>query len=224
VTVSGRTGTGGATDVWLTVELPAGAGVASANANRGPGCTTGATAVRCYLDFISPGTDGNVVIVAALGGAGGKRAVATLRLAQKDAADADNTAVAELTVVDPAAPVAVPNVPAPAAPQPAAPPVRPAPSRPKPVTLPRIAKPAGRAVTGALLRAPAAPPGRKVAAYQWQIQRRGGRFIPIARARTRTLALAPSMAGGRVRVAVTLTVGKRKQVAFSPATAWIRRA
>ena len=84
----------------LTASLPAGLTFVSAQADRGPGCSGGAT-VTCSLDFVSSGQVANVVIVAVVGAAGDLVATAAVRSEQGDANASDNQSSFRISVPAP---------------------------------------------------------------------------------------------------------------------------
>ena len=81
IEVGNATLTGSATDVVLTVKLPAGAEWISSDSDRGTDCT-GTIDVVCRLDFIPGGRKATVVITARLKTRGTQTAFATVRAQQ----------------------------------------------------------------------------------------------------------------------------------------------
>jgi hypothetical protein len=84
-----------ATGVYVTIDLPAGVLLASAQTDRGPGCvSTGAQELRCNLDWLSSDAPyGNVTLVSNVTAAGELVLTATVGNAQADPTPADNTLV-----------------------------------------------------------------------------------------------------------------------------------
>lgn len=102
VTVSDKAGSGGASAVKVTVELPAGVTLLDTYTDRGPGCT-GTTHVVCDIAWISPGVDGHVILRAKAAGAGSLVASASSREDEPDATPGDNTASTTVLVDGPQA-------------------------------------------------------------------------------------------------------------------------
>ena len=99
---------GPATGVYVSVELPAGVTLASAQADRGPGCVaTGQRSLRCDLDWLSSDAPyGNLTLATTVTAAGELVLRATVGHSQADANPADNTQTLRANI-----PVAAPPAP-----------------------------------------------------------------------------------------------------------------
>jgi hypothetical protein len=98
-----------ATGVYVDVELPAGVALASAQADRGPGCApAGERKLRCNLDWLSSDAPyGNVTLVSNVTAAGELVLTATAGYSRADTNPADNTLVLKANTPATAVPLPV---------------------------------------------------------------------------------------------------------------------
>jgi hypothetical protein len=206
--------TGGATNVKATVTLPSQVSLDLTKANRGAGCGAAVgTTVVCDLDFIHATTPGVIELFTTVRAAGALVLTAAVTETETDVTLADNTA--SLTLNVPAA--SAPNPPAPPASAPPATPPRIAPTLPK-----LLAKPAGVARVGRILRAPAftLPRGGK-ATFQWQRCRKG-KCAAIKGATLRQLKVRKGYVGWQLRVAVSVRAAGKLSKTVSRRSAVVR--
>jgi hypothetical protein len=204
---------GTATNMHLTVALPAAATMALGTSTRGSGCTQNGQMIDCNLDWLSPPLVAQVQLVVSFASAGAFMIPFAVSEQQTDADPSDNQTTAALTVNDPNTHVVVPPI----------------------VTTGGTGSPAkltvavsGTAKVGVTLHAtlPAALRKAHTISYRWQDfrlvksgTRTSMRWTSLSGASHATLKIGSSLAGRKLRLLVTVS-GKTY---MSPATAPVRK-
>jgi hypothetical protein len=193
---------GSASDVILTLTLPAGYSVNTTYADRGPGCKGTAPTLTCDVAWLSPGVTSHVLVSGAVGQAGEQDATATV------------TSVVE-PVLNPGDDTVTLKLAAPPAPTPTPTPT----PTPHPIVLSVMKAPVlhGTAKPGHTLRAVApvwsATPKR--VRFSWQLCV-GTRCSTIPKATGTSLLLRKTWVGKRVRFVAVGISGTKSVTSRSP--------